>query len=74
VKFAKAQADLAATWYEKAVSANPTWGKPLFKLGLVALNQGDNDRAKVYMQKVIDADPNSAEAAQATVILKQLQD
>jgi len=73
VKFAKAQVEEAASWYEKAVSANPTWGKPLFKLGLVALNKGDNDGAKAYMQKVIDADPSSTEAAQAALILKQLQ-
>lgn len=73
VKFAKAQVDAAAIWYEKAVSANPTWGKPLFKLGLVALNTGDSDGAKAYMQKVIDTDPTSTEAAQATLILKQLR-
>ncbi len=73
VKFAKAQVEAAALWYEKAASANPAWGKPLFKLGLVALNKGDNDGAKAYMQKVIDADPTSTEAAQATLIVKQLQ-
>ena len=73
VKFAKAQVGEAAAWYEKAVSANPAWGKPLFKLGLVALNKGDNDGAKAYMQKVIEADPRSTEAAQATLILKQLK-
>lgn len=72
VKFAKAQADQAAVWYEKAASANPSWGKPLFKLGLVALNKGDNAGAKLRMQKVIDVDPSSAEAAEAKLILKQL--
>jgi TolA-binding protein len=72
VKFARGEVDLASTWYERAVSANSAWGKPLFKLGLVALNKGDTDGAKGYMQKVIDVDPSSVEAAQAALILEQL--
>ena len=43
VKFAKGQADEAAKWYQKAVDADAAWGKPLFKLALVALNKGDKD-------------------------------
>jgi tetratricopeptide (TPR) repeat protein len=72
VKFARGEVDLASTWYERAVSANSAWGKPLFKLGLVALNKGDIDGARGYMQKVIDVDPSSVEAAQAALILEQL--
>ena len=43
VKFAKGQTDEAAKWYQKAVDLDPSWGKPLFKLALVALNKGDKD-------------------------------
>ena len=63
----------AAGWYEKAHMKDPTWGKPLFKLALVALNKGDTETAATYFQQVVDVDPNSEEGAQARVILQQLQ-
>ena len=44
---------------------DPSWGKPLYKLALVALNRGDTETAKAYLQQVVDVDPESAEAAQA---------
>ena len=52
VKFAKGQTDEAAKWYQKAVDMDATWGKPLFKLGLVALNKGDKDGTIKMMEKV----------------------
>ena len=45
VKFAKGDSDEAAKFYQKAADADPAWGKPWFKLGLVALNKGDKDTA-----------------------------
>ena len=45
VKFAKGETDEAAKWYQKAADLDPTWGKPIFKLGLVQLNKGDKDGA-----------------------------
>ncbi len=73
VKFAKGAADEAATWYDKATLKNPAWGKPWFKLALVALNKADNAGASAHLAKVIEVDPNSMEAGQAKLILEQLQ-
>ncbi len=73
VKFAKNEPDEAAKYYQKAFDTDPSWGKPLFKLALVALNKGDKAGAVSYMEKVIAADPTSQEAAQAKVVLEQLK-
>jgi tetratricopeptide (TPR) repeat protein len=73
VKFAKNEPDEAAKMYQKAFDTDPSWGKPLFKLALVALNKGDKAGAVQYMEKVIAADPTSQEAAQAKVVLEQLK-
>ena len=43
VKFAKGDPDEAAKWYEKAMDADPTWAKPIFKRALVAYNKGDKE-------------------------------
>jgi tetratricopeptide (TPR) repeat protein len=72
LEFAKGEIDLAAGWYEKASMVAPTWGKPLFKLALVALNRGDTAGAKELFQKVVDVDPDSEEAAQATATIAAL--
>lgn len=73
VKFAKGEPDEAGKWYQRAVDMDASWGKPLFKLGLVALNKGDKEGAITYMEKVIAADPNSAEGAQAKAVMEQLK-
>ena len=73
VKFAKGNTDEAATWYEKAVALDPAWGKPVFKLALVALNKGDKEGTIKMMEKVIAADPTSPEATQAKAVIEQLK-
>lgn len=72
--FSRGDVDGAAEWYERANMVDPNWGKPLFKLALVALNKGDMATAKEYFQRVVDAnDPTSqAEAAQAQATLNAL--
>lgn len=72
VKLARSQADEAVKAYERAAQADPTWGKPPFALGRIALNKGDATTARKYFQTVVDVDPISPEAAQATTILRQL--
>ena len=72
LEFATGAVDEAATWYEKAAAADPSWGKPLFKLALVALNKGDTEAAKEYFEKVIAVDPDSEEGAQAKATLAAL--
>ena len=73
LEFAKGAIDEAAGWYEKAHMRAPNWGKPLFKLALVALNKGDTETAVTYFQQVVDVDPDSEEGTQASLILQQLQ-
>ena len=72
--FSRGDVDGAAEWYGRANMVDPNWGKPLFKLALVALNKGDMATAKEYFQRVVDAnDPTSqAEAAQAQATLNAL--
>ena len=73
VAFASGNVDEAAAWYEKAHQADPTWGKPLFKLALVALNKGDTETAVKYFEQVVEVDPSSAEGAQAKGLITQLK-
>ena len=73
VKFAKGEVTEAATWYQKASDTDPSWGKPIFKLALVALNKGDKDGTIKMMEKVIAADPTSPEATQAKAVIEQLK-
>ena len=72
LEFAKGASDEAKGWYEKASMVDPNWELPLFKLALVALNQGEIEAAKEYFQRVIDVAPNSAEGAQAKATLDAL--
>ena len=75
VKFAKGEYRRGgAKWYQKAVDQmDPTWGKPLFKLALVALNKGDKEGTIKAMEKVIAVDPTSPEAAQAKAVIEQFK-
>jgi tetratricopeptide (TPR) repeat protein len=63
----------AAKAYERAAAADATWGKPPFALGRLAMNSGDTAAARKYFQTVVDVDPVSPEAAQATAMLRQLE-
>jgi len=70
--FAAGDAELAADWYEKAHDRDRGWVKPLFKLGLVSLNVGDMEGAKLWLKQTVEADPGSPEGAQAAMILGSL--
>ena len=72
LEFAKGEIDAAADWYEKANAVDPNWGKPLYKLALVALNRGDMEAAKKFFAQVIEKDPTSAESTQAQATLDAL--
>lgn len=72
LEFAKGAIDEAARWYERASVADPKWGKPLFKLALVALNKGDMETAKEYFRQVVDVASDSEEGAQAAATLAAL--
>jgi tetratricopeptide (TPR) repeat protein len=64
--------DAAANWYEKAAAADPSWGKPIYKLGLAAIDKGDTAGATKLLAQVIAVDPTSPEAALAKSSLESL--
>jgi len=72
VAFQDGNVDAAAGWYEKSAAADPSWEPPVFKLGLVALNKGDIEGAKVLFQKAVDLAPDSPEGVQAAATLAAL--
>lgn len=72
VKIANGQVDEAARWYQKAADADPSWGKPRYKLGLLAMKAGDREAATKLMNDVMAVDPISPEAALAKAALDQL--
>jgi tetratricopeptide (TPR) repeat protein len=71
--FAKGSTDEAVKHYERASEIDPNWGKPLFKLGLAKLQKADTAGTIAIMEKLIQVDPNSAEAAQAKALVEQLK-
>jgi Tfp pilus assembly protein PilF len=73
IKFSRNETDQAALWYKKASDADGSWGKPVLKLGTIAMNKGDKRTAATAMRQVIAIDPTSPEAAQARSTLEQLE-
>jgi tetratricopeptide (TPR) repeat protein len=73
LKQARALVDEAITAYERAAELNPTWGTPVLALGRIALDRGDAATAQRHFQTVVDVDPVSPEAAEAAILLRQLQ-
>jgi Flp pilus assembly protein TadD len=73
VRRARSQGAQAVQAYERAAEVDPTWGKPPLALGRIAMDKGDAAAARKYFQIVMDVDPVSPEAAQATTMLRQLE-
>jgi tetratricopeptide (TPR) repeat protein len=73
IEAARGKPEAAVTWYQKASTTDPNWGKPLLKLGQSALQRGDRANAATLMQRVVAVDPSSAEAAQARTVIEQLR-
>jgi Flp pilus assembly protein TadD len=71
IEFSRNNIDEAATWYKKAADADPSWGEPWYRLGLLAQKKGDAAGAAEYFRKVVTVDPVSAEAAMAKATLDQ---
>ena len=72
IEFNKGDIDESIKWYKKAADTDPSWGRPLYKLGLASQKKGDIDAAKQYFGKVLAVDPVSPEAAMAKTTLDQL--
>ncbi len=73
VRAARGDVDGAATWYRRAATADPYWGRPIYKLGRLAMDRGDTATAVTLMRKVLETDPLSSDAAEAQSALSQLQ-
>jgi tetratricopeptide (TPR) repeat protein len=73
IKDARHLTEEAARLYQRAADADSSWGKPLFKLGTIAMSKGDKEGAAKAMSQVIAVDPTSPEAAQARTALEQLK-
>jgi len=65
--------DEATAWFTKASGVDPSWGKPLYQLGRLALDRGDKPGASKYLDEVLTVDPVSIEAAQARTELDRLK-
>jgi tetratricopeptide (TPR) repeat protein len=65
VKRAKALPDEAEGWYRKAAEAAPAWARPLVKLGLVVLGQGNAGSALAYLDRAIALDAEGTDGAEA---------
>jgi TPR repeat protein len=63
----------AAEWYARANEADPTWARPLLRLGLLALERGDRDVAVARLEKALALEPGSPEAAEARRALDQVR-
>lgn len=72
MKTARNQTDEAVSWYQKAAAADASWGKPLYRLGTIAMTKGDRDGAVKAMSQVLAVDPTSPEAAEARTALERL--
>jgi predicted TPR repeat methyltransferase len=72
VKAAANDSEAASNWYEKAAAADPSWGKPIYRLALAAMKKGDAAGAAKLMAQVIAVDPASPEAALAKSSLESL--
>lgn len=73
VKLARSLTGEATSWYEKAAAVDPSWPRPLLKLGLMAANEGDRETAAKHLNRVLAIAPGSLEARQARTVLDQLR-
>jgi tetratricopeptide (TPR) repeat protein len=72
-KFALGDVAGSAPWFQKAADADATWGRPLLRLALVAVNRGDREGATRLLEKVIAIDPASPDATDARAMMAQLR-
>ena len=72
VKASAGQIDEATKWYEKASATDPSWGRPLHRLGMLALQKGDKAGATKYLAQAIRSIPCPPKPALAKATLDQL--
>jgi tetratricopeptide (TPR) repeat protein len=70
--FDQGQSAEAATYYELALQRNPNFADAHMQLALCMIQQGQMDEAKPHLEKVIELDPDSPNAALAQDFLNSL--
>ena len=73
VKFAKGETDEAVKYYQRAVDMDAELGQAALQARSRQAAEGRHRRRDRDDEKVIAADPNSAEAAQAKALIEQLK-
>lgn len=71
-KLGQDDTDAAARWFRKAAELDPTWIKPVFRLGVIAANRNDRATALALLKQAMVLAPESAEAVQAQALIAQL--
>ena len=73
VHFARGDNDKAMTQFEKALAARPDTAAPKLGLGKVYFSKGDVDKALEFFRQVVSSAPGSAEAIEAEIYIKELE-
>lgn len=73
IYFSSQKLDEAIQYFTIATQIKPDWPPPYYKLGLVYLNKADYEKAKEYLKKFIELEPESELAVQVKNILDYLE-
>ncbi|MFB3854390.1 MAG: tetratricopeptide repeat protein [Vicinamibacterales bacterium] len=65
--------DAAIEDFRKAARLAPAWAKPVYQLALISDRRGDRAAAARQLERVIELDPGSAEAADARRLLSEIK-
>lgn len=71
--FGEGQANDAATYFALSIERNPGFADAHFQLALCLLQSGNNDKAREHLQKVIELEPDSSNAALAKDFLATIR-
>jgi tetratricopeptide (TPR) repeat protein len=73
VKLAREQPEEAERWFRRALDTDPSWARPMFRLGFLAMERGDTATASRYLEHAVESAPGAGEAERARTILEQLR-
>jgi tetratricopeptide (TPR) repeat protein len=73
IYFSNQKLDEALEFFTKASELKPDWSDPLYKMGLVYLNKADYENAKVYLNKFLTLESDTARAESVKNILAQIK-
>lgn len=73
IYFSSQKLDEAIHYFTVATQIKPGWPPPYYKLGLVNLNKADYEKAREYLKKFLELEPNSELAVQVKNILDYME-